>query len=135
MFEEVLAAIEDLNTRRVQSWMQAVGDVDEETDSAFGGTALHWAIHWGANDIAAALLQKGANPNAKNNFGATPLHWAAKAGSEELVKVLMAYGGDPAVRNNTADTAIDVAEEAGEANVVEILKAPPGPRPPAPPPS
>mmetsp|Transcript_21088 Transcript_21088/g.37750 ORF Transcript_21088/g.37750 Transcript_21088/m.37750 type:complete len:1032 (-) Transcript_21088:1203-4298(-) len=127
MFEEVLAAIEDSNSRRVLSWVNSVQNVDEQVDSAYGGTALHWAVHWGDQVIVKALLARNADPNLRNNFGATPLHWAAKAGSVKLVKLLMSYGADPAAKNNTADTPMDVAQEAGEMAVLEALNSTPYP--------
>lgn len=127
MFEEVLAAIEDSNSRRVLAWVNSVNNVDDQVDTAYGGTALHWAVHWGDHPIAKALLAKGASPDRQNNFGATPLHWACKSGDEELVKLLMSYGADVTIQNNTADTPMDVAKESGEMKCLEIMNNPPPP--------
>jgi len=44
------------------------------TQSENGNTPLHEAVGHNTSDIVELLLQRGANPNAKNSTGWTPLH-------------------------------------------------------------
>ena len=49
-------------------------DVNEARRS--GGTALHTATRFGANDIIQYLVENGADLSAKDRFGRTPLEEA-----------------------------------------------------------
>ncbi len=75
----------------------------------YANTALNVAIHIGRDDIAHALLEKGANPDIRGqfmqrrdtrdkslypSFGLPPLWVAVKAGNTPLVKDLLAHGAD-----------------------------------------
>lgn len=51
-----------------------------------GTTPLHKAARKGDGEAVAAILSRGANPNAKDKEGRTPLHWAADAGVPDEVK-------------------------------------------------
>ncbi len=42
-----------------------------------------------------ALLDKGANVNAKSPYGATPLFFAADRGNLEIIKILLDRGAAP----------------------------------------
>ncbi|WP_367185469.1 ankyrin repeat domain-containing protein [Hydrogenophaga sp.] len=80
-------------------------------------TPLHWACANGRVDCVRALLDRGADVNAKDYSG-TPLHWAAGettidcmhlkrpsgqgtvhdchvTGKAECVRLLLAHGADP----------------------------------------
>jgi ankyrin repeat protein len=65
-------------------------------------TATYWASwsyhDWGANDVVAFLLSRGANPNVghKSFNGATPLHFAAQSlwANAKLIELLCAAGAD-----------------------------------------
>ena len=52
-------------------------------------------------ELAALVLDYGADPNARNDMGWTPLHYACQIDSrdEDMVALLLKHGADP----NTAD--------------------------------
>ena len=66
-------------------------------------TATYWAAwtyhDWGANDVVAYLLERGANPNLRHSGleNMTPLHMAAQAlwPNMRLIELLCAAGADP----------------------------------------
>ena len=60
-----------------------------------GWTGLHAAAKAGHVDTVRLLLERGANPNAREAGDRTyPLHWAAAHGHVESVRALLDAGGD-----------------------------------------
>ncbi|MGA2726402.1 MAG: ankyrin repeat domain-containing protein [Terracidiphilus sp.] len=55
-------------------------------------TPLHWAAERDDPDTAQALLNAGADLEAKTSWGATPLDWAATMGSTKVADLLLAHG-------------------------------------------
>ena len=77
-----------------------------------------------AGDAAAvtALLDKGADVNAKFRYGATALFKAAERGNTEVVKVLLARGADPSVKDTFyGATAMTWALDNKHSEVVRAL--------------
>ncbi len=72
------------------------GGVDVEVRSD-GVTPLMLASHHGDYQSAEALLQAGANPNARNagNLDWTPLHYAAAQDHKRVVDLLLRHGARP----------------------------------------
>ncbi|KYK61176.1 ankyrin repeat protein [Drechmeria coniospora] len=75
-----------------------------------GHTMLHLACSLGYHRFVAALLARGANPDARDRGGFTPLHMAAIHNHPEIVRRLMLVGADPTVRSLSSLTAADVAQ-------------------------
>jgi hypothetical protein len=69
-----------------------------EMDSA-GTTAIHWAFSARKVDhtIVEALLQYGADVNARNVYGETPILVAVKRRIKPVVPILMHAGADPGI--------------------------------------
>ena len=86
--------------------------------------ALVLAAAEGWRDVATALLDGGADPNAKrsDDEGATALIWAAYGDHAEIVKLLLEAGADVNATDNQGDTAVDEARRRGNAQVVAILE-------------
>ena len=56
--------------------------------------AIHKAAYHGELQKVRDLLQKGANPDARDSFGGTALHAAMFQKNMEVVKVLLDHGCD-----------------------------------------
>ena len=74
-------------------------NLDGKADDGYGGTPLHWAAAFGQPDIAAMLIDAGANVNAKDDSGYTPLDASMlglsgdEAVTARVQEVLVSRGG------------------------------------------
>ena len=84
-------------------------------------TALHLAAWFKSSvPVVTALLEGGADPNARDGDKQTPLHFAAhEYGSPQIVSVLLESGADPNVRNDLGKTPLDYATDP---NIKEIIR-------------
>ena len=113
-----------------QRWSEArrliESNIGLEYRTAQGLTPLMMALLHGREDIARALIEKGADVNAAEtaSTGFTCLHLACKAGLAEIVRLLIQKGA----RVNTPDyggiTPADVAAHQGYAEIADILRQP-----------
>ncbi len=55
-------------------------------------TALHWAAEQDHVEVATALLNAGADIEARTSWGASPFDWAAVLGSSNVANLLLARG-------------------------------------------
>jgi len=86
-------------------------------------TPLHFAAEAGKTDIAAFLISKGDEVNAKNLRGVTPLHYAVIMGHKEVVELLIARGADLNAKDNEGKTPLSWAAEEGNKEVIKLLIA------------
>src|ERR1700683_4910109 len=84
--------------------------------------SLWAAIRNGDAKVAKALLEKGANVNAKNEIGITALWIAATTGKAQLVELLVGAGADVNARDGIwYETPLSLAVGAAHADVVTTL--------------
>ena len=84
---------------------------------------VHAAASVGDRQSMKLLLERGADPNARQEQGFVPLHSAAGNGDIEMAKLLLEHGADPEARNEAGKTAADIAAEAGKKEVADWLRA------------
>lgn len=98
-------------------------DVHAAADNAMKVQPLHAAA--AANDIGIcrALLERGADPNARQQMGWTPLHQAVHKKNAELVQLMLRHQGDPRQTNDEGNSAIDIAVAEGATAIREMLEA------------
>jgi ankyrin repeat protein len=110
----------------VRTLLQQGADINRPQGD--GMTALHWAAERGDHDLAALLLQSGADTGAGTRIGRhTPLHVAAKGGHHLVVRLLLernAGTGAKADVNATTTTGavpLHFAAASGSSESVRIL--------------
>jgi ankyrin repeat protein len=69
------------------------------------------------------LLERGADPNARQQLGFTAFHAAASRGDIEMAKLLIQYGADPHARTEEGKNALDIAEKYGQPAFAEWFRA------------
>ncbi|XP_030279992.1 ankyrin repeat domain-containing protein SOWAHB isoform X3 [Sparus aurata] len=71
------------------------------------GTALHWAAKHGSEDMAALVVNAGADVNTKSHGGYTPLHIAALHGHRHILDLLVGtYGAKENLRDYSGRLAL-----------------------------
>ena len=82
------------------------------------------AVRKGDLPAVKALLDNGANVNAKSPYGATPLFFAADRGNIEMVKLLLQRGADVDVKDTFyGATALTWAAEKERIDILKLLLA------------
>jgi len=75
--------------------------------------------------VAAFLLERRADINAKGVFGGTGLHWAAMNGHKDTVEFLLAHGADLTIRDAKFNSTPEGwAVEGGHDEIRELLHHP-----------
>jgi ankyrin repeat protein len=92
--------------------------------SALADTPLTDAVRDGDRAAALALIQTGADVNARDNEGATALIWAAHNEDPDLAARLIAAGANVGLANDYGATAMSEAAATGNAAIIgQLLKA------------
>jgi ankyrin repeat protein len=109
---------------------EVMDEIDRDTSllnahSYDGWTPLHLSAFFGHSDLANALLDRGADVNARstNSMKNTPLHAATAGGQLELVRVLLKRGADANASQEGGWTALHSAAQSGNREMVELLIA------------
>jgi uncharacterized protein len=83
--------------------------------------AFYGACRNGHTAVAALLLERGANVNAKGVFGGTALHWAAINGHEDTVAFLVAHGADLTIQDSKFDSTPEGWAAEGQHEEIRAL--------------
>lgn len=96
-----------------------------QAHSSDGWTPLHLAAFFGWTELANALIDQGANIEARstNPSRNTPLHAAAAGGHTQMLRLLLQRGADANARQEGGWTALHSAAQAGNREMVEELEA------------
>ncbi|MCT4635232.1 MAG: ankyrin repeat domain-containing protein, partial [Rickettsiales bacterium] len=100
-YENVL---DDSNIEKVKQALKANPLLAYAVDKD-GGTALHFAAANGAEKVAEALIEAGADVNAQDKKLVTPLHDAVFENREKVVSSLMEHGANLSVEDDEGRTA------------------------------
>ena len=95
---------------------------DEDEMEGPRQTPLHDAVHTGLDEVK-ALVEAGADVNARDANQATPLYWAVAAGRTNLpiLQYLVDHGADVNTKNAWGTTPLHLAALNGDAPAVERL--------------
>lgn len=86
-----------------------------------GMTALLWAVYFDDADLAAVLLNAGADVAAKNRYGVSPLSLAATNGGSAVSALLLDAGADPNQTLTGGETILMIAARGGSLSIVQQL--------------
>jgi quinoprotein dehydrogenase-associated probable ABC transporter substrate-binding protein len=89
-----------------------------------GYTPLMLASANDAQDLVRALLQKGADVNARNGGGITALMMATANGRLEMIDLLVKAGANVKAQTDHGDTALSIAREKGDQKIIARLTQP-----------
>ena len=84
-------------------------------------TALHAAAENGADGVTNLLLDRGADPVAKDLTGATPLHRAARSDAVDVVELLIREGADVGLEDAAGRTPLHFAAWGNSTKTTELL--------------
>jgi ankyrin repeat protein len=84
-------------------------------------TALHYAVYQDQIDIAAKLLEAGANIKHHDKNLRTLLHWAATMGKPDMVELLISRGANVNAKDDLGRMPLHWAAQCGRHDVISIL--------------
>jgi len=105
----------------------AAGADVEGRDAVFRRKMLAWAACSNHAGVIEAVLDAGADVNARGGLGDTTLHEAVAYGCDEAVAVLLQHGADPRIANRSGRTplAMTLLSPALIAGYTPLLGLPP----------
>jgi ankyrin repeat protein len=106
----------------VRYLLQAGADVNQAAQNPTQVMPIHSAVAGRTPSVVRALIDQGAQVNARQNGGFTPLHAAAQNGDIEIATLLLNAGADATVREDSGKTAFDFAQESHHFAIMDLLK-------------
>ncbi|HEX8411385.1 MAG TPA: ankyrin repeat domain-containing protein [Thermoanaerobaculia bacterium] len=106
-------------------WLIEQGaDVNAAADNAARVAPLHAAAAVRDRETLRLLLERGADPNARQQSDYTPLHGAASRGDIEIARLLLGHGAERDARATDGMTPADVARKYGQNEFAEWMESP-----------
>ena len=122
--EKFLSAVRDEKNEDVVKLLSEPGTtVINSKDFSTGETALHIVAKRGDPLYARYLLQKGANPELRDNKGNTPLFAAVNAGQEPMIAVFVAARANVNQGNDRGETPLIRAVQRRDIPMIRELIA------------
>ena len=109
------------DTKKVLDLLAKGVNINDPGDSDKYGTPLHHAAYGGHIDLMKALLQRGANVNAKDSLDNTPLALAAQRKQVQAVELLLQHGANASIPTMNGETAFHEAVLAGSVEIVSLI--------------
>jgi len=104
-------------------WLIEQGaDVHAPAENPQRVAPVHAAAAACDRDTMRALLERGADPNARQQLDYTPLHGAASRGDVEMAKLLLAHGAVRDAKAGDGMTPADVARKYGKGEFAEWIE-------------
>jgi peptidoglycan/LPS O-acetylase OafA/YrhL len=122
MIADLLSGDGDAVRRRLADGIDPGG-----RDDVYRRTMLSWAACSNHTAVVAAVLDGGADANARGGLGDTTLHEAVAYGRDEAVAILVDRGADPRIANRSGRTPLAMMLLSPElaANYAPLLGLPP----------
>lgn len=104
-------------------------DPNIASNNAMRVAPLNSAVAGDHYEIAAKLIEAGANVNVKQADGFTPLMSASQNGNAQMVKLLLAHGADASARVDKSSaefankSALDFARQIGSPEIIVLLQS------------
>jgi ankyrin repeat protein len=99
------------------------GDVHAQATNPMRVGLVHAAAARCDHGMMRLALERGANPNARQQVDYTPLHTAAARGDREMAELLLAHGAERSAKGADGKTPADIAREHGEEEMARWLAA------------
>jgi ankyrin repeat protein len=99
----------------------ADGKDPNQSDTAGGRTALHWAVRNGNMEIVDLLLENGADPDKGDQAGKTALSHAAESSKVEMTRKLIEAGADVNKRDLVGGNSVLWAAGLGNDETLKIV--------------
>ena len=107
---QFLKAVDDRDGDKATEMLNKPGtQIINTRDITSGDTGLHLVVRRNDTLWVRFLLQRGANPNIRNNAGVTPLQLATTLNMVEAVEVLIDKGAQVNVADQTGETPLMAA--------------------------
>jgi ankyrin repeat protein len=112
-------ALHYASRKDIAAMLVAAGAPLEARNDDFGMTPLFNVT----TEVAALLIEKGADVNARAAKGMTPLTWAVYWDQKEKAALLIAKGANVNARDDDGKTALHVASNWGKTDLMRLLIA------------